>query len=91
MLIYRKIVIINEYRSQSYQTFFFIKQRFFPFFAIKLGYFKKTDNIFLFIKPSSLTTKIGKGRKQSLVGLTPGVNSSTAQCSMVDKKMSKFK
>jgi hypothetical protein len=26
--------------SQSYQTFFFLKRRFFPFFAIKLGYFK---------------------------------------------------
>ncbi len=31
---------VSERRSQSYQTFIFVKQRFFPFFAIKLGHLK---------------------------------------------------
>jgi hypothetical protein len=30
------LIQIIVFRSQSYQTFFFIKQRFFPFFVVKL-------------------------------------------------------
>ncbi len=37
---HRKRYFALESKSQSYQTFFFLKQRFFPFFAIKLGHFK---------------------------------------------------
>ncbi len=31
---------LGKDRSQSYQPFFFVKQRFFPFFDFKLGNFK---------------------------------------------------
>ena len=43
------------------------------FFAVKLGRFIVNTHLFLSYKHLSLTAKIGKQEKQSLVGLAPGV------------------
>ncbi len=69
---FKDIVII--FRRQSYQTFFFVDQRFSSFFAIKLGRFKVKALFFMLqtLKPSSKNQK--NEDKQSLVGLTPGDN-----------------
>jgi hypothetical protein len=54
--------------SQSYQTFFFIKRRFFLFFTIKLGHF-----IAQTILPYAKNTQ-EKQRSQIYIGLTPGLD-----------------
>jgi hypothetical protein len=69
----KALVCRKNPRSQSYQTFFFVKQRFFPFFPIKLCHFKVHTIFFLCYKHSSLTTKIRKTKKAKLVGLSQGL------------------
>jgi hypothetical protein len=49
--------------SQSNQTFFFVKWRFFPVFCYQAWPFQSKDNIFLFYKHYNLTTKIWKMKK----------------------------
>ncbi len=44
-----KMLVQKTFGSQSYQTFFFVKQRLFQFFAIKLGHFIK-QTIFPYAK-----------------------------------------
>jgi hypothetical protein len=45
---------------------------FFRFLLLILAIFHSKGIIFLYYKHSSLTAKIGKQLKQSLIGLTPG-------------------
>ena len=47
----------------SYQTFFHRRQRFFPFFATKLGHFVVHTPFVICYKHSSLTLRIGKPKK----------------------------
>jgi hypothetical protein len=51
--------------SQSYQTFFFIKQRFFRFFVVKLECLKTEENNAFTKKRPSLVAKFGKTKKSS--------------------------
>ncbi len=57
---------IKKTMSQSYQTFFFVKQRFFSCFALKLGHFKAWT-IFSCATSTQLNNKnMKKQRNQSL-------------------------
>ena len=49
--------------SQSYQTFFLCRRRFFQFFATKLGHFIVHTPFVICYKHSSLTARIGKPEK----------------------------
>jgi hypothetical protein len=61
-----------EARSQSYQTFFFIKQRFFCFLLLSLSVCSMSKYCPYF-EMAKLKSKNWKNqRNQSLVGLTPG-------------------
>jgi hypothetical protein len=53
-------------RSQSYQTFFFVKRIFFSVFCYYAWLFYGLWNIFLCCKHSSLITKIGKRWKTKI-------------------------
>jgi hypothetical protein len=50
---------------QSYQTFFFVKRRFFPFFAIKLGRFIE-QAIFIIKQPLNLNNENRKTKKNEV-------------------------
>ncbi len=54
--------VANQTKSQSYQTFFFVKQRFCLFLLLSLDILN-INNIFVCNKHSNLTTKIRKRRK----------------------------
>ncbi len=60
-------------RSQSYQLFLHKMKIFSVFFCYKAWPFSREGIIFVCYRHSSLTVKIWKGIKQSLVGLTPSL------------------
>jgi hypothetical protein len=57
--------------SQSYQTFFFVKQRFSPFFSLKLGRFVVKALFSYVTNTQAKQQKLENEKQQSMVGLTP--------------------